>query len=139
MNDLKHTVEDVVSLPSTHMPEPEEVVEEVDPSPGFDIEALEYYRRLHGRHTFYARAALLAVIVGMLGANMWLSQRNYNALLVNMDQSRLAQAELLDRHLAAAELQHERIDVLEARLAALQPPNAPAAAPTEAAPGAITP
>lgn len=117
MNDLKHTVEDAMSLPSPHVGESANVVEQ---GPGVDIEALEYYRRLHGRHTLYARVALLVVIVGMLGANMSLSQRNYNALLVNMDQARLAQAELLDRHLVAAELQQDRIEVLEARLAELQ-------------------
>lgn len=120
MNDLKHTVEDVVSLPSTHMAEPDPEVETADQGPGKEIEALEYYRRLHGRHTFYARAALLTVIVGMLGANMWLSQRNYHTLIVNMDQARLAQAELLDRHLAAAELQQQQIEALEARLANLE-------------------
>lgn len=113
MNDLKHTVEDAVSLPSPHLVDAGSAAEPATEGPGVDIEALEYYRRLHGRHTLWARITLLTVIVGMLGANMWLTQRNYATLIVNMDQSRLAQAEMIDR-------QEAHIANLEARLASIE-------------------
>ncbi len=121
MNDLKHTVEDAMSLPSPHIEDQAAntgVAAEDTATVG--IEALEYYRRLHGRHTLYARVALLTVIFVMLGANMFLTQRNYHALLINMDQSRLAQADLIDRQLEMVE-QHERtIARLEARMAVVE-------------------
>lgn len=115
MNDLRHTVEDAVSLPSPHVHDDGEAAEGPT-GPAFDVEALEYYQRLHARHTLWARVALLVVIVGMLGANMWLTQRNYHTVIVNMDQSRLAQSELIDRHLAEADKQANRVAQMEAQL-----------------------
>ncbi len=119
MNDIKHTVEDAVSLPSPHDAGP---VASAGPEPAlsFDLERLEYYRQLHARHTLYARVALLAVIVGMLGANMWLTQRNYHSIVVNMDQTRLAQDQLIDSQAALADEQARRLTALEARLAELE-------------------
>ncbi|RME23886.1 MAG: hypothetical protein D6798_12540 [Deltaproteobacteria bacterium] len=119
MNDIKHTVEDAVSLPSPHDPGLDGGPG-VDTGPGFDLERLEYYRQLHARHTLIARIALLTVIVGMLGANMWLTQRNYHSIVVNMDQTRLAQDQLIDQQAALADEQARRFAALEARISALE-------------------
>jgi len=121
VNDLKHTVEDVMSLPSTHMADQGTSVPQrcASDDPTVDIEALEYYRTLHGRHTMWARAALLTVIVSMLGANMWLTQRNYHTVIVNMDQARLAQAQLMDQQATMLD-QQQNILVLQQGLGAVE-------------------
>jgi hypothetical protein len=56
---------------------------------------------------------LLGVIMSMLGANMWMSQRNYESMLINVDQTRLAQMNLFEAEM-------ERIRQLEAQVVALQ-------------------
>lgn len=131
MNDLRHTVEDAMSLPSTHHTDPGIEIGPSADGPGVDIEALEYYRRLHGRHTLWARIALLTVIVGMLGANMWLTQRNYHAVIVNMDQARLAQAELMDNQAAMVVQQAQHVATLETRMAAFEEAQAHTQAQTD--------
>ncbi len=77
------------------------------------LDKLEYYQQIQQRNTWLARALLLSVLVGLLGVNMWMSQRNYEAMLINVDQTRLAQVNLF-------EAQVERIRKLEARVITLQ-------------------
>jgi len=62
--------------------------------PSGDLSKLEYFQHLHARHTLWARAVLLAIIFGMLAINMWQTQRNYTAVIINMDQARMAQADI---------------------------------------------
>jgi len=121
MNELRHTAEDAMSLPSTRVEEsPVEGPQTAPTAANPHLEALEYYRSLHARHTFWARVALLTAIVGMLGANMWLSQRNYTALLVNVDQVRLAQADMIDQTGELVQAQQVQIAALQARIATLE-------------------
>lgn len=122
MNDILHTVEDAVSLPSTHHTDPGVNVARraTDRDPGVDLETLDYYRTLHGKHTFWARVALLTIIFGMLGANMWLTQRNYSTVILNVDQTRLAQAEMIDRQAELMEQQDKRITLLQQSLDRLE-------------------
>ncbi len=77
------------------------------------LDKLEYYQQIQQRNTWLARALLLSVLVGLLGVNMWMSQRNYEAMLINVDQTRLAQVNLF-------EAQVERIRKLEVRVITLQ-------------------
>ncbi len=79
----------------------------------FTVDQLEYYQAIARRNTWLARAMLLTVIMSMLGANMWMSQRNYESMLINVDQARLAQMNLFEAEM-------ERIRQLEAQVAALQ-------------------
>ncbi len=79
----------------------------------FTVDQLEYYQAIDRRNTWLARVMLLAVIVSMLGANMWMSQRNYESMLINMDQTRLAQMNLFEAEM-------ERIRQLEAKVAELK-------------------
>jgi len=122
MNDIMHTVEDAVSLPSTHHTDPgvNAARRATDRDPGVDLEALDYYRTLHGKHTLWARVALLTVIFGMLGVTMWLTQRNYRTVILNVDQIRLAQAEMIDRQAEMMEKQDQRIALLQQSLDRLE-------------------
>jgi len=79
----------------------------------FSLDQLEYYQKIQQRNTWLARAMLLSVLVGLLCMNMWMTQRNYEAMLINVDQTRLAQVNLF-------EAQVERIRQLEARMVLLQ-------------------
>jgi hypothetical protein len=79
----------------------------------FTVDQLEYYQAIDRRNTWMARALLLGVIMAMLGANMWMSQRNYESMLINMDQTRLAQMNLFEAEM-------ERIRQLEDKVAELQ-------------------
>ena len=82
----------------------------------FNIQQLEYYQQIQRRNTWLARALLLTVVMSMLGANMWMSQRNYESMLINVDQTRLAQMNLF-------EAQMERIRKLEVQVARLNKTN----------------
>jgi hypothetical protein len=132
MNDFRHTVEDAVSLDNPHLreAEPPSSVAGV----AFDVEKLEYYQTLHARHTLYARAALLLVVFGMLGANMWLTQSNFETLMVNLDASRTDQQVVMDQHTASIDAQNHRLAAIEGRLVAIEaqtPPTAEVASAAE--------
>ena len=79
----------------------------------FTVDQLEYYQAIARRNTWIARGLLLTVIMSMLGANMWMSQRNYESMLINVDQARLAQMNLF-------EAEKERIRQLEVQVVELQ-------------------
>ena len=79
----------------------------------FSVDQLEYYQAIERRNTWLARALLLGVIMAMLSANMWMSQRNYESMLINGDQTRLAQMNLFEAEM-------ERIRRLELQVADLQ-------------------
>jgi hypothetical protein len=79
----------------------------------FTVDQLEYYQAISRRNTWLARAMLLSVIMSRLGANMWMSQRNYESMLINVDQTRLAQMNLFEAEM-------ERIRQLESQVVALQ-------------------
>jgi len=79
----------------------------------FTVDQLEYYQAIERRNTWMARALLLGVIMAMLSANMWMSQRNYESMLINMNQTRLAQMNLFEAEM-------ERIRQLETQVADLQ-------------------
>ena len=88
------------------------------------IQKLEYYQQQEARRTMIARVVLLTVIIGMLGLNMWLTQRNYDSLVINMNQARIEQDQLHDSttvRLQQMERQMEQlqntVDMLEAEYA----------------------
>jgi hypothetical protein len=82
-------------------------------SRGTGLDKLDYYQGIHSRNTFYARLVLLTVIFGMLSANMWMTQRNYEALVINVDQARLAQVHMLDITVSRVKKLEKRFDSLE--------------------------
>jgi hypothetical protein len=76
----------------------------------FDPRVLEFYQEQLAKRTMVARVVLLLAIVGMLGANIFLSQRNYEALLINVNQARSAQLELAEVTWARLERLEERAE-----------------------------
>ncbi|MFT4977327.1 MAG: hypothetical protein ACI8S6_003232 [Myxococcota bacterium] len=78
-----------------------------------DLQKLEYYTAQAARRTLISRVALLTIIFGMLSANMWQTERNYEAMIININQTRLAQDQLHDTTTA-------RISDLEQQLVTLQ-------------------
>ena len=95
-------------------------------TPSFDVHQLEYYRKQDTRNTLIARAILLGLIFGGLAANIVMSQRNYETMLVNIDQVRLAQAQLAETTDAGLASLQDRIQAVEAAVRAEQ------TAPTDA-------
>jgi hypothetical protein len=79
----------------------------------FSMDQLEYFQQIQRRNTWLARAMLLGVLMSMLFVQMWMTQRNYESMLINVDQTRLAQVNLF-------EAQVELIRKLEVRVVALQ-------------------
>ena len=82
-------------------------------SPSFDIQTLDYYQNRAARRTLISRVVLLTMIFGMLAANMWLTERNYKALVINVDQALLAQDQLHEQTTA-------RLEEMEGQLGELQ-------------------
>ena len=97
---------------------------EIDPSAveavnvvSANLEKLEYFQAQQARKTLVARTVLVVLIFGMLSANMWLTSRNYDHMLINLDQARSAQAKLEEttwRHLKGLD---DRLAVIESSLA----------------------
>ena len=79
----------------------------------FNLDQLEYFQQIERRNTWMARAMLLSVLVGLLCMQMWMTQRNYEAMLINVDQTRLAQMNLFEAEM-------ERIRRLEQQVTDLQ-------------------
>ena len=77
------------------------------------LDQLEFYQRIQSRNTWVARFVLLAVVFGMMSANMWMTQRNYEALVINVDQARLAQVHMLDITVNRVKKLEKRIESLE--------------------------
>ena len=59
-----------------------------------DLQNLEFYQQREARRTLWARVTLLTTIFAMLAANIWMSQRNHEMFLINLDQSRLEASQL---------------------------------------------
>ena len=81
-----------------------------------DLKRLEYYQRREAQRTFYARALLLTVILGMLGANMFLTWQTHSDMLTNMDQARLEQSQLIDAQAATLHDMEARMATMEAQV-----------------------
>jgi len=78
----------------------------------FNLQQLEYFQQIQRRHTWMARALLLSVLVGLLGISMWMTQRNYEAMLINVDQARLAQVNLFEAEMARLKKVEAKVDLL---------------------------
>lgn len=87
-----------------------------------ELQALEYYTQQAARRTFYSRLALLTLIFSMLAANMWLTQRNYEAMIINLNQTRLAQDQLHDRTAVRLDEMEQQILHLQHTVSTLENP-----------------
>jgi len=86
----------------------------------FTVDQLEYYQAIERRNTWLARVLLLGVIMAMLSANMWMTQRNYESMLINMDQTRLAQMNLFEAEMERIRQLENQVGDLQARTARAQ-------------------
>lgn len=81
-----------------------------------DLKRLEYYQRREAQRTFYARALLLSTILGMLGANMFMTWQTHEDMLTNMDQARLEQSQLIDAQAAVINEMGAKMATMEAQV-----------------------
>ena len=56
-----------------------------------DAAWLEWHQSKVERRTLVARVSLVLLFVGMLLGNLWMTERMHEAMLINVDQARLAQ------------------------------------------------
>ncbi|MFT5679422.1 MAG: hypothetical protein ACI8RZ_000326 [Myxococcota bacterium] len=84
------------------------------------IKKLEYYQLKEARKTMVARAVLMTVIISMLGLNMWLTQRNYEDLVINMNQARIEQDQLHDSTTVRLRTMEGQMDQLQATVNLLE-------------------
>ncbi len=85
-----------------------------------DLKRLEYYQRREARRTFVARTLLLSVIFGMLGANMWMTNKVHEDMITTMDQARLEQSTLIDAQQGTLEAIDTRLGMLEMEVDAME-------------------
>jgi len=88
-----------------------------EPDPTVNARDLEEFHERHARDTWWARVALITVIFGMLGLNLWMTERNYEAMMIDIDASRLAASEIDQQTTVRLEALDRRLDAIEARLA----------------------
>jgi len=86
----------------------------------FDVQQLEFYQRKAARRTFWSRVVLLVVIFGMMTTNATLTQRNYEAMLINVNQARLGQMQLHEATLQKLDEIDQRLGALEATVQRLE-------------------
>lgn len=86
----------------------------------FDVHQLEFYTQQEARRTFIARAVMLTLIFAMLSANMWMTKRNHEAILVNIDQARLEQVAFDEGQQEELVAIQKKMLRMEAQLTALQ-------------------
>jgi cell division protein FtsB len=84
------------------------------------IQKLEYYQLKEAQKTMVARVVLLTVIIGMLGLNMWLTQRNYEDLVINLNQTRIEQDQLHDSTTARLRTMEQQMEQLQATVDMLE-------------------
>ena len=84
-----------------------------------ELRNLEFYQEREAHRTFWARVALLTTIFAMLTGNMWMSQRNHEVFLINLNQSRLDASQLDEYREADVAVLNSRLQALELQLTAM--------------------
>ena len=100
-----------------------------EPEVAVNVKDLEEFHDRHARDTWWARVVLITLIFGMLGLNLWMSKRNYDAMMIDVDASRMAASQIDEQTTARLEALARRLEDIEARL-----PVAITAAPAPTAP-----
>lgn len=88
------------------------------PNGTVDVHDLEEFHERHSRDTWWARAVLVTVICGMLAVNLWMTHRNYEEMMIDIDASRLAASEIDQQTTIRLEALDRRLAAIEARLPA---------------------
>ncbi|MFZ5475317.1 MAG: hypothetical protein ACOZNI_00970 [Myxococcota bacterium] len=92
-----------------------------EPAKPLEMSDLEEFHARHAHDTWWARVALLTLIFGMLGVNLWMTKRSYDALMADVDASRMAMSELHEQTTTRLDALEARLVAIEGRLAAQQP------------------
>ena len=77
-----------------------------------DAAWLEWHQAKVERRTLVARVSLILLFVGMLLGNLWMTERMHEAMLINVDQARLAQVLL-------QEANYKKLEGLEQNVSAI--------------------
>lgn len=118
-------LEDAKHVPLPYRPEPDDTVK---------VRDLEEFHERHARDTYWARVVLITLIFGMVALNLWMSERSYDAMIIDVDASRMAADEIDQQTTLRLEQLDKHLDEIEARLPPLPPPAAAAPAAVAATP-----
>ncbi len=99
---------------------PIEFVEEPIQNQEFDPHKLRYYQDQQAKRTMVARVALLGLIFAMLAGNIWLTQNNHEALVTNLNQTRLDQVALNEKMTEELRQMRSLLESYESRVVALE-------------------
>ncbi|MSQ01896.1 MAG: hypothetical protein EXR71_08385 [Myxococcales bacterium] len=100
-----------------------------DPAAPVNVSDLEEFHDRHARDTWWARIVLITMIFGMLALNLWMTERTYEAMLIDVDASRMAASDIDEQSTARLEALARRLDSIESRL-----PRVPVELAAQAAP-----
>ena len=81
-----------------------------------DAAWLEWHQAKVERRTLVARVALIATFVVMLLGNLWMTERLHEAMLINVDQARLAQVLLQEANYKKLEGLEQEVDAIMDKL-----------------------
>lgn len=82
---------------------------------------LEEFHDRHARDTWWARVVLITLIFGMQGLNLWMTQRNYDAMIIDVDASRQAASQIDEQTTLRLETLSRRLESMQAQLASVAP------------------
>lgn len=85
-----------------------------EPEVAVNVKDLEEFHDRHARDTWWARVVLITLIFGMLGLNLWMSERNYEAMIIDVDASRMAASQIDEQTTARLEALARRLEAIEA-------------------------
>ncbi len=77
---------------------------------------LEEFHERHARETYWARVVLITLVFGMQALNLWMTQRNYEAMIIDVDASRQAASEIDEQTTVRLESLNKRLEAIEAKL-----------------------
>jgi hypothetical protein len=86
----------------------------------FDVKSLEFYTRQEASRQLVTRVLLITAVIMMLFVNMFQSERNYEAILVNVNQARLEAVALEEAHEARLAGMKEQLRAVETALGACE-------------------
>lgn len=82
---------------------------------------LEEFHDRHARDTWWARVVLITLIFGMQALNLWMTQRNYDAMIIDVDASRQAASQIDEQTTVRLEALSRRLDSIEGQLKTVTP------------------
>ena len=88
-----------------------------------ELESLSYFKDIRERRAWVARMTVLVAVLGLLVLNIFLMYLSSNAVILNIDLSRLEQSDQFDLVEKRLEILNRDLDKLEARCAIEEQPD----------------